>query len=251
MSEAPLLMSIDFSQPPLYLRLISSDEITYHYPREKLVRSCRFFSDLLSDFGEKLTEVKVELTGSQVNLFLNFLEADRIPSSIDDIICLVEACDYFDLQYTGPSLRDRRELVNHAWGLIIYQSELKAQLPKGARDGQTMIDQFLSSKDLNRGEWRGIHYTLTHLEDLIAYSKVYLVNAYKKSSERALRNLVPLIPDESQWIGILTRIKESVNLDQPDPGTYGQLREQIKSIPDSAFEGFSAFRDYFIELGLL
>lgn len=245
-------MSIDFTRPLAHLELLSNDGVTHYYLRENLVRSCRFFSDLLADFvEEQFPQVKVELTGRQINLFLNFLHADQFPSSIDSIIDVIEACDYFDLQYLRSGLKDKRDVINCVWVLIVYQSELRTRFPKAAMESFEMIDEFLLSKSLDNQEWRGIYYMLTHLEELTAYSKIYLVKEFKKFSESYLKHLSIAIPWEMEWIVIFNKIKESVNLDQPESTTYERLKEKIQKISEDRPDNLSIFHNRFTELGLL
>lgn len=163
-------MEIDFSlPPPAYVRFITEDGKILYYLRDKLINSCRFFSSLAEYcVKEELTEIKVSIPSSSLNLFFNFMEKKKIAYHLSENIRIVEIADMFDLHYMDDNLSTKEKSVNR------FLTDMRDRYCLGV--SYTHIIQFLRYNRYPINDWGLCIYFLKNIEDIKRFQKKSLEN---------------------------------------------------------------------------
>ena len=152
-------MEYDFTlSPPVYIRLITEDNKTLYYPRDRLIESCGFLSTLAENYAkEEFIEISLALSSYSLNLFLTFLKKKDLVYSLEEDIEILRIADMMDVHYLSKKLSNKRDILNHFDKII--QSEYHSS-------PYTFIVQFLRVNRFLPLDWGSYHYLLTHRDDL-------------------------------------------------------------------------------------
>ena len=158
-------IAMDFSSIPIYLRLLTKDEKILYYPRDKLIKSCNMFSILAEDCGkEELTEVRLSLTSSSLELFLRFLKKKDLVYSVEEDIEILRVADMVDVKYLNSKLSNKKDILNH------FYEKIRTYYYIGSIS-YTIVLQFLRINGFLVLDWGSCHYLLTHLDSYYTFKE--------------------------------------------------------------------------------
>ena len=204
-------MSDRFSAPLPQLKLHSNDGATLYYPKGRLVRACRHFSDLQEDCGEEALEgVVLNFSKNQIQAFLELLETEEVSSDA------VLMADYFDLDYLNSLLHNKEIIIDWVRNKIAREYGLSEH-----------ISEFAREKGLPPHEWMTIHYYFTHMEELREFDQLRLKEVLDRGVEW-LKELLKVRPrfigDNSHFNDLFDRLQEIISESDEPEVTLNRLK---------------------------
>lgn len=145
-----------YREPCSHLKMISNDQQVLLYPRERIVRSCGYLRDL--DDTYRPNEIPLDFSAQQIETFLNFLETEKVPETIERAIDVALVADFLHLDRLNCILETESQVIQKFYEML-YKKNPKIF---------NIITVFLREQGLSHHVWSGLHYYLTHLEEVKA-----------------------------------------------------------------------------------
>jgi len=135
---------MDFLVPLVHLKIISNDQQSLYYPKERLIRSCKMLKDMDDEAGD-FEEISLDFPAKAIQAFLTFLETQE--ASEEQILEFAQVADYLDLNYLNPLLKEKDAILD-----FISQGQLD----------NYSVCSFLLQNGVSNEDWAGLSYFLTH-----------------------------------------------------------------------------------------